>query len=82
MTSFTEEHFKQLAPLVDGFSLMTYDFPAGSGKSGPNAPLPWMKSCVENLDPERKYRSKILLGMNFYGYVYSSQGGSPVVGHE
>jgi len=68
--------------LVDGLSLMTYDFSVGSGKAGPNAPLSWMRACVENLDPDEEHRKKILLGLNFYGYMYSAQGGAPVLGHQ
>ena len=81
-TAFDADHFKQLAPLVDGLSLMTYDFGAGSGKSLPNAPVSWMKACVEHLDPQAEYRKKILLGLNFYGYVYSTQGSSAVLGEQ
>jgi len=61
---------------------MTYDFSVGSGKAGPNAPLSWMRACVENLDPDEEHRKKILLGLNFYGYMYSAQGGAPVLGHQ
>jgi len=32
-----------------------------------NAPLPWIKECVEDIDADGEYRRKILVGMNFYG---------------
>lgn len=60
-------------------------------RPGPNAPLDWMRMCVEHLVPEDDneigdndgYRRKILLGLNFYGYDYTAQGGgSPILGHQ
>ena len=45
-------------------------------RPGPNAPLEWMKDCVLTLSPEKgKQRSKILLGLNFYGQDFASGGG-------
>ena len=45
-------------------------------RPGPSAPLEWMKDCVLTLSPEKgKQRSKILLGLNFYGQDFSSGGG-------
>ncbi|XP_039696444.1 chitinase domain-containing protein 1 isoform X2 [Pteropus medius] len=68
---FTHKEFEQLAPVLDGFSLMTYDYPAVQ-QPGPNAPLSWVRACVQVLDPKAKWRSKILLGLNFYGTDYST----------
>lgn len=53
--------------------------------SGPNAPLNWMRLCVEKLidnDENQTKRSKILLGLNFYGNSYTANGGGPIVGTE
>uniref|UniRef100_A0A8C8Z4S3 Chitinase domain-containing protein 1 n=1 Tax=Prolemur simus TaxID=1328070 RepID=A0A8C8Z4S3_PROSS len=77
---FTHREFEQLAPVLDGFSLMTYDY--STAQPGPNAPLSWVRACVQVLDPKSKWRSKILLGLNFYGVDYSSSKGArePVVG--
>ncbi|NWW38932.1 CHID1 protein, partial [Panurus biarmicus] len=49
---------------------------------GPNSPLPWVRACVEVLDPDAKWRNKILLGLNFYGMDYSALGtsGEPILG--
>ncbi|XP_044281461.1 chitinase domain-containing protein 1 isoform X2 [Varanus komodoensis] len=79
---FTKKEFDQLAPVVDSFSLMTYDYSAPQ-RPGPNSPLPWMRACVQMLDPESKWRSKILLGLNFYGMDYSalSASGEPIFGN-
>ncbi|XP_060132375.1 chitinase domain-containing protein 1 isoform X2 [Zootoca vivipara] len=81
--SFTKKEFDQLAPIVDSFSLMTYDYSAPQ-RPGPNSPLPWMRACVQMLDPEAKWRSKILLGLNFYGMDYSalSASGEPIIGNK
>uniref|UniRef100_A0A7M4FBK6 Chitinase domain-containing protein 1 n=1 Tax=Crocodylus porosus TaxID=8502 RepID=A0A7M4FBK6_CROPO len=78
---FTKKEFDQLAPIVDSFSLMTYDYSAPQ-RPGPNSPLPWVRACVQMLDPESKWRSKILLGLNFYGMDYSALGasGEPIFG--
>ena len=44
-------------------------------RTGPNAPLQWMKDCVLTLSPEKgKQRSKILMGLNFYGQEFAATG--------
>nr|XP_042718118.1 chitinase domain-containing protein 1 isoform X3 [Chrysemys picta bellii] len=57
--------------------------PAVTPGPGPNSPLPWVRACVQVLDPESKWRSKILLGLNFYGMDYSALGasGEPILGN-
>ncbi|KAM7429736.1 Chitinase domain-containing protein 1 [Porites harrisoni] len=78
--AFNKHDFELLAPVLDGFSLMTYDY-SSQGRPGPNAPLEWMKDCVLTLSPEKgKQRSKILLGLNFYGQDFTSGGGGPILG--
>lgn len=81
--AFDTEDFQQLAGDVDAFSLMTYDF-SSPQRPGPNSPLTWVRSCVERLvarsDDSR--RSKILLGLNFYGNDYTPMGGGPIVNHQ
>lgn len=78
--AFDKHDFELLAPVLDGFSLMTYDF-SSNGRPGPNAPLQWMKDCVLLLSPEKgKQRSKILLGLNFYGQDFTPMGGGPILG--
>ena len=47
---------------------------------GPNSPIEWVQKCVEILDPEAKYRERLLLGLNFYGNDYTINGGGPIVG--
>ncbi|MBN3294952.1 CHID1 protein, partial [Amia calva] len=77
---FGPAQFHQLASLLDGFSLMTYDF-SPPGRPGPSAPVSWVRSCVEALDPQARWRHKILLGLNFYGMDFTQQGGAePVLG--
>jgi chitinase domain-containing protein 1 len=76
---------------IDGLSLMTYDY-SMSSTGGPNAPIEWMsdngelilpKCVVARLDPKGLYRSKILMGLNLYGYDYSqSLGRQDVVGNK
>uniref|UniRef100_A0A3Q2I2N3 Chitinase domain-containing protein 1 n=1 Tax=Equus caballus TaxID=9796 RepID=A0A3Q2I2N3_HORSE len=56
--------------------------PAVTPGPGPNAPLSWVRACVQVLDPMSKWRSKILLGLNFYGmdYAASRDAREPVIG--
>ncbi|XP_040984935.1 chitinase domain-containing protein 1 isoform X4 [Aquila chrysaetos chrysaetos] len=56
--------------------------PAVAAGPGPNSPLPWVRACVQVLDPDSKWRNKILLGLNFYGMDYSALGasGEPILG--
>lgn len=75
---FGREEFEQLAPAVDGFSLMTYDY--SNSRAGPSAPLPWVRDCVLQLAPSAQWRQKILLGFNFYGLDFASQEAEPVLG--
>ena len=57
---------------------MTYDY-SSPQRPGPNSPIDWVRKCVETLDPQSYHRSQILLGLNFYGYDYTSEGGNPMV---
>jgi chitinase domain-containing protein 1 len=81
--AFDTDDFEQLADYVDAFSLMTYDF-SSPQRPGPNSPLNWVRSCVERLVPhsDDPRRSKILLGLNFYGNDYTPMGGGPIVNHQ
>jgi len=81
MGMFSNEEFRQLAPQVDFFSLMTYDY-SSPQRPGPNSPLSWVRECVELLAPSPDLRSKILLGLNFYGFAYSREGGAHVLGSQ
>uniref|UniRef100_A0A8C0Z3K3 Chitinase domain-containing protein 1 n=1 Tax=Canis lupus familiaris TaxID=9615 RepID=A0A8C0Z3K3_CANLF len=56
--------------------------PAVTPGPGPNAPLSWVRACVQVLDPKSKWRSKILLGLNLYGmdYAASRDAREPVIG--
>lgn len=81
--AFDTEDFQQLVDDVDAFSLMTYDF-SSAQRPGPNSPLTWVRNCVERLipRPDDSRRSKILLGLNFYGNDYTPMGGGPIVNHQ
>ncbi|MEE6498598.1 hypothetical protein FKM82_003174 [Ascaphus truei] len=78
---FGRKEFDLLAPVVDSFSLMTYDY-SNPQRPGPNSPISWVQACVQLLDPESKWRRKILLGLHFYGMDYSALGasGEPILG--
>ena len=42
---------------------------------GPTAPLHWVEECILSLSPKDSLeRQKILVGINFYGYDYSTVG--------
>jgi chitinase domain-containing protein 1 len=80
---FNHNHFDKLWEYVTAFSLMTYDF-SSYQRPGANAPLYWMKRVVEHVchksDRLDEKRAKILMGLNFYGYDFTPEGGEAVVG--
>lgn len=83
MELFAKQQFDELAPHVKAFSLMTYDY-SSIQKPGPNSPLDWARQCVETLVPKKDdpRRSRILLGINFYGYNYTPEGGGAILASE
>eukprot|EP00095_Tigriopus_kingsejongensis_P008366 snap_masked-scaffold856_size87843-processed-gene-0.3 protein:Tk08366 transcript:snap_masked-scaffold856_size87843-processed-gene-0.3-mRNA-1 annotation:"chitinase domain-containing protein 1 precursor" len=78
---FVQSDFDRLAPSVDFFSLMTYDY-SNVQSPGPNSPLKWMQACVQALDGVGANRHKILLGLNFYGLRYTADGGGHILGRD
>ncbi|KAH6936220.1 hypothetical protein HPB50_015000 [Hyalomma asiaticum] len=79
---FTKKDFDKLVDHVTAFSLMTYDY-SSPQRPGPTSPIGWVRKCVELLAPEKgAQRAKILLGLNFYGYSYTSVGGGPILGSQ
>lgn len=75
--SFSSTDMSYLSDVVHGFSLMTYDY-SSPQNPGPNAPLPWVQQCLQQLFPSGSreaatnsdYREKVLMGINFYGNDY------------
>jgi len=78
---FDADDMTNLANDVTYFSLMTYDY-SNPQRPGPNSPLPWVRKCIEILDPDRVFNSKILLGLNFYGNDFTATGGGPILGRD
>jgi len=80
---FSKQQFDELASHVKAFSLMTYDY-SSIQRPGPNSPLDWARQCVELLVPKEDdpRRSQILLGINFYGYKYTPEGGTAILASE
>lgn len=79
--SFNSADFAAVVDQVDLFSMNSYDH-YNSGQPGPVAPYKWIKGAVTALNPKNEaQRAKILLGLNFYGYMYSKEGAEAVVGH-
>jgi chitinase domain-containing protein 1 len=80
---FDHSDFMELAPSVDHFSMMTYDYSTSEGLPGPNAPLSWMAQTIMFLVQQdaqaMQWTSKLLLGFNFYGYDYVKNGGALLV---
>lgn len=89
--AFTSSDFDKLHEHVYGFSLMTYDY-SSVQRPGANAPLYWIREAIEHLvpggsvseqdDAMRSKRSKILMGMNLYGNVYTPDGGHAITSGE
>lgn len=84
---FNNEHFETLWNEVNGFLLMSYDY-SDIERPGANAPLYWIRDAVENIAPSSnphqliEKRAKILMGLNFYGYDYTPDGGEPIIGSQ
>ncbi|XP_037277711.2 chitinase domain-containing protein 1 [Rhipicephalus microplus] len=79
---FLKKDFDNLVDHVTAFSLMTYDY-SSPQRPGATSPIQWVRKCVELLAPEKgPQRAKILLGLNFYGYSYTSVGGGPILGSQ
>lgn len=75
---FGPEDLRNLGDIVDGFSLMTYDFSLPHSP-GPNAPLMWIRSTLRFLlgsnNKDRGLAEKIFVGLNFYGNDFELSGG-------
>lgn len=79
---FTESDLSKLVSHVDAFSLMTYDY-SRPGSPGPNSPVEWVEDCVVSLVPDlSSSRSKILTGLNFYGYDFYSTEMDAILGNK
>lgn len=71
-----------LAPVVDSFVVMAYDsvFSNMPGQAGPNSPLNgWTYNDTVDVSQylTKAPASKIILGVPYYGYVWSTVDGSP-----
>lgn len=76
---FSASNFETLFPLIEAFTLVTYDY-SNPQRPGANAPLWWARKAVEHICPNttKNYvlkRRKILIGLNMYGYDYTIAGG-------
>ncbi|CAA6661046.1 unnamed protein product [Spirodela intermedia] len=85
---FGRDDLRRLLDIVDGFSLMTYDF-SGPHSPGPNAPLLWIRSTLELLLGDdggaRENAYKIFVGINFYGNDFlltEGPGGEAITGRD
>ncbi|KAL3517276.1 hypothetical protein ACH5RR_024178 [Cinchona calisaya] len=84
---FGPDDLLSLSNVVDGFSLMTYDFSVPHNP-GPNAPLKWIHSILKLLlgsdNGGQSLAKKIFVGINFYGkdFVHSGGGGGPILGRD
>jgi len=75
------DDIRQMYAYVDYFSVMTYDY-SNPERPGANSPIKWVEKCVKSLSSSKGERGKFLIGLNFYGYQYSSTGGHPVFGKD
>eukprot|EP01147_Barroeca_monosierra_P009773 gene9773-1973_t len=84
-SSFGPSEFSALADYVDYFSVNTYDYSSPT-TAGPNAPYDWVEGSIttllNNAPDDHRITRKILLGLNFYGNLYTPSGGRPIIGHE
>ncbi|KAL3316594.1 Chitinase domain-containing protein 1 [Cichlidogyrus casuarinus] len=78
-----KEIFDGLREHVDFFSVMTYDY-SNQMMPGPNSPVNWIEECVKRIvpsDEDTEGRSKLLVGINFYGndFLPNLQSGGPIL---
>ena len=67
-----------LEPAVDLFAVMTYDYNAASERPKENAPMLWVADIMNGLARDApRARSKLLVGLNLYGYRFSATPGPP-----
>jgi spore germination protein YaaH len=89
--TFNANHYVDLLEVIDRFCVMTYDY--SGGRPAPNAPLNdfviptidyYVSSQSNNADEREERASKLLLGINFYGYDYqfTQQKVEALVGHQ
>lgn len=57
---------KHISANADRLAVMTYD--ANKGQAGPNAPLGWVKKIIQSLSFDESMRSKLLMGLPYYGW--------------
>lgn len=79
---FGPEDLRTLGDVVDGYSLMTYDF-SSPQNPGPNAPLKWIDSVMQLLlgstdSSSQTLAQKIFIGINFYGNDFALSGGMSI----
>ncbi|KAK2373387.1 chitinase domain-containing protein [Trifolium repens] len=86
---FGPKDLETLSEVVDGFSLMTYDF-SNPHNPGPNAPLKWIQIILQILlgasaNRAQNIAPKIFFGINFYGNDFSlsrDSGGGAIIGRD
>ena len=85
---FSKRDLEKVFEFVDLFSLNAYDHASTLGRETGNAPLPWVRSMLEDLlgfnagksgdkrsstfDDSIALHEKLLLGINFYGHTLTS----------
>jgi len=65
--------YSTLGKLADQLQLMCYDEHWSSGGPGPVASLPWVRTVLEYVTNQAP-REKIVMGVPFYGYDWSTPG--------
>lgn len=71
------QDWNQLAPAVDVFRIMTYDYHGGTSEPGPIGPPVWSSEVLDyaaSIVPLEKVR----LGLHFYGYSWRRSDAVPV----
>jgi len=85
-SAFAWPELQEFHELLGGVSLMTYDYSAGTGGPQPNAPLKWVEDCLGSLlppgDAALAAAPKVLMGLNFYGRLFTPKEMRPIVAHE
>ncbi|CAB3402365.1 unnamed protein product [Caenorhabditis bovis] len=71
------QEFREIAQFADYVQVMTYDY-NGDERAGVS-PYNWFKECISYLGKGGK-SEKLLSGINWYGYEYTTRNVQPIIG--
>ncbi len=81
--NFFNLDFDQVANSIDFLNVMTYDYYGEVRRPAPNSPMAWIEASVRHVlgkhMDNKEMRQKVLIGLNWYGYKFSSAKGAEAI---